>query len=129
MPSQRELSEPLMPPVSPFRGETQGSPWRSWLRPAMTISIVVVLVALGIANVVMRAGWHEVEDGVLWADRAEGVTALEVAPGSAGDAAGVVAGDLLLAVNGTAVESPADVIEYQHRGRAGTTLSYTLLRL
>ena len=39
-------------------------------------------LALGVANIAMRARWHEVEDGVLWAARAEGVTALEVAPGS-----------------------------------------------
>ena len=34
----------------------------------------------------LRARWHEVEDGVLWGARAEGVTAVEVAPGSAGGA-------------------------------------------
>jgi hypothetical protein len=32
-------------------------------------------------------------------------------------------------VPGAAVESPADVIEYQHRGTEGTTLQYTLVRL
>ena len=69
-----------------------------------------VLVALGIANVVMRAKWHEVEDGVLWGARSQGVTAVDVAPLSAGDAAGVKPGDILLAVNGSPVENPADVI-------------------
>src|SRR6185295_1999665 len=35
----------------------------------------------------------------------------------------------LVAVNGTPIESPADVVEFQHRGHDGTRLAYTLLRL
>jgi PAS domain S-box-containing protein len=84
---------------------------------------------LGIANVVMRAQWHEVEDGVLWAVRAEGVTAIDVAQGSAAAVAGIERGDILLAVNGMPVEKPGDVVEYQHEGHAGTRLTYTLVRL
>jgi len=90
---------------------------------------VAVLVALGVANVAMRAKWHEVEDGVLWAARAQGVTAVEVAPDSPAAVSGVRSGDVLLAVNGVAVETPAEVLEYQHSGIAGTTLSYTILRI
>jgi hypothetical protein len=36
---------------------------------------------------------------------------------------------VLLAVNGLPIQSPSDVIEYQHRGHAGTRLVYTLLRI
>jgi len=93
------------------------------------VAVVAVLVALGIANVAMRAKWHEVEDGVLWAARAQGVTAVEVAPDSAAAVSGVRSGDVLLAVNGVAVETPAEVLEYQHSGITGTTLSYTILRI
>jgi signal transduction histidine kinase len=93
------------------------------------IAVVAVLASLGIANVTMRARWHEVEDGVLWGARAEGVTALEVATDSPAAASGIRPGDVLLAVNGEPVESPADVVEYQHHGTAGTTLSYALLRI
>ena len=39
------------------------------------------------------------------------------------------AGDVLLAVNGAPVETPADVVEYQHASDAGTRLAYTLVRL
>ncbi|MGC4085868.1 MAG: PDZ domain-containing protein [Vicinamibacterales bacterium] len=103
--------------------------WRRWARPVFIVAIVAILVSLGIANVVMRATWHEVEDGVLWGSRSEGVTALEVAHDSPAAASGVRPGDVLLAVNGAPVETPADVVEYQHSGRAGQTLSYTLLRV
>jgi PAS domain S-box-containing protein len=100
-----------------------------WGRTAFAIAIVGVLLGLGIANIAMYSRWHEVEDGVLWGARAEGVTAVEIARGSAAATAGIQPGDVLLAVNGSPVDTPADVVEYQHRSAEGTRLSYTLLRL
>src|ERR1700749_3774116 len=102
--------------------------WLVWGRSVFAVTVVALLVALGIANVALYSRWHEVEDGVLWTNRAEGVTAAEVDAGSAGAAAGIARGDVLLAVNGSPVQSPSDVIEYLHRGHAGTQLSYTVLR-
>ena len=89
--------------------------WLSWGRSLFAVVVVLVLVALGIANIAMRARWHEVEDGVLWGARAEGVTALEVAPGRRRRTAGIEPGDVLLAVNGEPVQTPADVVEHQHQ--------------
>ena len=37
--------------------------------------LAAVLLPLGLANMVLRARWHEVEDGVLWVARTEGVVA------------------------------------------------------
>jgi two-component system NtrC family sensor kinase len=103
--------------------------WLGWSRTAFAVVVVLALLALGVANVAMYPGWHEVEDGVNWGARAEGVTALDVAPGSAASVAGIHRGDLLLAVNGAPVESVGDVIEHQHKGHEGTRLAYTLARL
>src|SRR5689334_21057563 len=103
--------------------------WLAWGRPAFAVVVVFVLIVLGVANVVMRARWHEVEDGVLWSARAEGVVATEVAAGSAAARAGIQRGDVLIAVNGDPVQAPADVVQYQHSGVPGTRLTYTLLRL
>ena len=64
-----------------------GSGERRWIehgRTAFAVVIVGVLLGLGLANVVMYSRWHDVEDGVLWGARPEGLTALEVARGSAG---------------------------------------------
>jgi hypothetical protein len=105
------------------------SAWIVWGRSAFALIVVTVLLTLGVANIALRARWHEVEDGVLWGARAEGLTALEVARGSAGAASGVQRGDLLVAVNGSPVQLPGDVVEFQHRSREGTRLAYSLLRL
>ena len=89
----------------------------------------LVLVALGVANVAMRARWHEVEDGVLWAARVEGVTAVEVLPESAGEAAGIQAGRRAVAVNGAPVRIAGGRRRASAPGHEGTRLAYTLLRL
>jgi PAS domain S-box-containing protein len=102
--------------------------WLVWGRSVFAVTVVALLVALGIANVAMYSRWHEVEDGVLWSARADGVTAADVAAGTAAATAGIERGDVLLAVNGSPVRTPSDVVEYQHRGHAGTQLVYTLLR-
>jgi PAS domain S-box-containing protein len=102
---------------------------RSWVRSVPIVAIALVLIALGVANITTRVRFHHVDDGVLWGARAAGVTALEVAPGSTGHEVGIEGGDVLLAVNGEPVRTPADVIEHQHRSDAGTRLTYTLARL
>jgi two-component system NtrC family sensor kinase len=91
--------------------------------------LVVVLLPLGVANVVLRAGWHEVEDGVLWVARTDGVVASEVAPDSPAAAAGVRAGDVLLAIDGRPVDRPAEVFDLLHSSQEGQPLRYTVLRL
>src|SRR5262245_44632154 len=121
-------SVPVSLETSPFQPapSVRTTPgWFAWARTTLAVAVVLVLVALGGANIALYARWHEVEDGVLWGARAEGVTALEIAPESAAAAAGIRRGDVLLAVNGSPVETAADVVQYQHRSRAGTRLAYT----
>ena len=89
-----------------------------------------MLVGLGIANVAMYSRWHEVEDGVLWARAAEGDHGgRRRCPDRRRRTQGSRRGDVLLAVNGSPVQTPAEVVEYQHRSHEGTRLAYTLLRL
>ena len=111
------------------RAEAAEARWRAWGRSVFALVVVLFLAGLGVANIVTHAKWHEVEDGIFWAARAEGITAVEVAAGSAGARAGVERGDVLLAVNGAPVHTQADVVEYQHAARPGTRVTYTLARL
>src|SRR5262245_59997010 len=76
------------------------SRWLSWGRSAAATLVAIVLIALGTANIVTRAQWAEVEDGVHWDNRSEGVAAIEVARDSAAAVAGIMPGDILLAVDG-----------------------------
>ena len=93
------------------------------------LAVVIVLFVLGAMNVYVRATWHEVEDGVLWMTRAQGVTAAEIAEGTPAVKAGVHVGDVLLAIDGQPIDGRDDVVTAAHRSTAGTTLTYTLLRL
>jgi two-component system NtrC family sensor kinase len=110
----------------PNHAEAVEARWLVWGRSAFAVTVVALLVALGVTNVATYSRWHEVEDGVLWSARAEGVVATDI--DSAATATGIQRGDVLLAVNGSPVQTPSDVVEYQHRGHAGTRLVYTLLR-
>ena len=99
-----------------------------WGRALLAVAVVAVLVCLAIANAVVHANWSEVEDGVLWLERVDGVVAEDVASGSAADVAGIEAGDVLLAINDDPIESHADVLRFLHAGAEGTRLDYTVLR-
>lgn len=103
--------------------------WREWRQTALPVAVTLALLALGLANVVSRATSTDVEDGVLWVERAVGVVAAEVAAPSAGSRAGVRPGDILIAIDNHPVESRDDVFAIQHEGHAGSTHNYTLLRL
>ena len=65
------------------RPEPAEGRWTTWGRSVLAVAVVAVLMVLGVANIVTHVRWHDVEDGVLWTARAEGVTAAEVAAGSA----------------------------------------------
>jgi PAS domain S-box-containing protein len=100
----------------------------AWTRNSAFLVIVACLLALAAANVSLRASWNEVEDGVLWAGRPEGVVAAEVAIDSPASAAGVEAGDMLVAVDGKAVETPDQVLDLLHASRKGDHVTYAILR-
>ncbi len=110
-------------------GAHSGAGWAAWGRLVVALTFVAVLLALGAANIALRASWSEVEDGVLWVDGAQGVTAAEVADGTPGARVGIRPGDVLLAIGGQPVERTADVIHALHLGKKGTTLTYTMLRV
>ena len=105
---------------------TQG---HALLRLTAQLAVVVGLLCLAAANIYVRATWSEPEDGVLWTATPEGVVvAQEVAADSPGARVQLRAGDVLEAINGIPVESPADVTAAMHRASNGQALKYTILR-
>src|SRR3954467_508854 len=103
--------------------------WRGITRPALPVVVVSALLCLGAANIAARVHWHEVEDGVLWKTRPEGITAAEIAPGTAAASSGLKRGDLLLAIDDQPVQQVRDVVTALHNAEAGSRLRYTILRL
>ena len=105
-----------------------------WLRAGwggalLAVGVVAVLLCLAAANVVVRANWNEVEDGALWIERSQGLVAEAVAPDTAAAIAGLLRGDVLLAIDGEAVSTREDVLDRLHASEEATQLSYTVLRL
>jgi hypothetical protein len=104
-----------------YRGE--------WGRALLAVSVVAALVCLAIANTVARASSRGVEDGVLWRDGSDGLVAAAVATDSPAALAGLVAGDVLLAVGNDPVERYTDLRRLLRSVPEGTSVDYTLLRL
>src|SRR5436309_7964811 len=127
MPSSTSMAP--APVDQPVEERPRGKRELVWRRSAFAVALVVVLVALGVANIVLRARSHEVDDGVFWDVRPEGVTAVEVSAGGAGEAAGIEPGDVLIGLNGSPVQTRADVVAQYNRAHDGTRLTYQLLRL
>ena len=100
-----------------------------WGPPLLAVGVVAILLCLAAANVVVRANWLEVEDGVLWVEDGSTLVAESVAAGSAGATAGVQGDDVLLAIDDRPIETRADLLDVLHASEPGTRLGYTLLRL
>ena len=108
-----------------------GPPWFGvrWGRPGLPILVVAALLCLGVANILARAGFQEVEDGVLWVQGPEGVVVADIAEGTPAAAVGLTRGDVLLAIDDRPVQTVSDVIGALHAAEAGATARYTVLRL
>jgi two-component system, NtrC family, sensor kinase len=103
----------------------------SWVRtlPSMTTSVIVAgLLCLAALNMMQRASWSELEDGVLWKASGGEVAAAEIAKGTAGERAGLSRGDILLQIDGREIQGVEDVVDVLHTSRAGSTLQYLILR-
>jgi two-component system NtrC family sensor kinase len=99
-----------------------------WGRAAFAVGVTALLLALVVANIAVRFSWVEVEDGILWEARAEGVVAARVGDEGAGARAGIRSGDVLVAVNGRGIDRVEQVLDAQHGTLRGRPLSYVVSR-
>ncbi len=99
-----------------------------WGRAAFAVGVTAFLLALVVANIAVRFSWAEIEDGILWEARAEGVVAARVGDEGAGDRAGIQPGDVLVAVNGRGIDRVEQVLDAQHGTLRGRPLSYVVSR-
>ncbi len=86
------------------------------------------LAFLGVYNIVLKASFTFLDDGVFWKDAPEGLVAAYVAAGSPAVEAGVRVGDILLGVDDTEVLRADDVEAALAKRAPRTTVRYQLLR-
>jgi two-component system NtrC family sensor kinase len=101
-------------------------------RPRLKNTLVALaglaLASLGVYNLVLKATWTSVDDGVFWKQAPQGLVAARLAPGGPAARAGVREGDVLLAIDGEEALSPARLEVLLSGRRAGSRLHYSLLR-
>jgi two-component system NtrC family sensor kinase len=79
---------------------------------AVLLALLVALLALGTFNVVRKARWRDVTDGVTWRTVENGLRAIRVDPQSeAFLRAGIRKGDVLTAINKVPVRTKIDVLK------------------
>jgi hypothetical protein len=101
---------------------------RRRLKNALVVLAGLALASLGVYNLVLKATWTSVDDGVFWKQAPQGLVAARVAPGGPAARAGIHEGDVLLAVDGEEVLGPARLESALAGRRAGSRLRYSLLR-
>ncbi|MGE4163641.1 MAG: ATP-binding protein [Vicinamibacterales bacterium] len=109
-------------------GSAQGS-WSRWWRPGLPLLVVSVLLYLGVANIYERATFRDVEDGALWEQGPQGVSAAAIAAGTPAEQVGLRPGDVLVAIDDQPIERIDDVLAALQSAAPGQSLRYTVLRL
>lgn len=95
---------------------------------ALVVALGLALASLGVYNIVLKATWSLMDDGVFWKTAPQGLVAARIAAGGPGDRAGVRAGDILLAVDEQEVLSQTDLETTLGSRSVGETVTYRLLR-
>jgi PAS domain S-box-containing protein len=95
---------------------------------SVVLLLALVLAAAGVSNIVYKATWTAMDDGVLWDPAPQGLVAQRVAAAGPGGRAGILPGDVLLAVDGEEVLSPERLQTAVSARPPGERLSYLLLR-
>ncbi len=70
---------------------------------------VLLLLALGIANIYQKVGWKEPTDGVTWKKKSQGLIAVKVEVDSPGYLAGLKKGDILYSINNNLTKNKIDI--------------------
>lgn len=76
---------------------------------ALLVILTVAALVCAFINFQQQQRFVPPDDGVTWVDRAGGVRALDIVPGSPADNAGFRAGDTLLRINGVRIQTQTDV--------------------
>ena len=93
----------------------------------LVILTVAAVISAGI-NFEQQRKFHLPDDGVMWVDRGQAVTAIYVDPKSGAAKAGIRTGDRLVSLGGRAVEQASDAIQILLNVRAWSEAVYEVER-
>jgi PAS domain S-box-containing protein len=98
----------------------------------ITVVLLAVFTAaaavLASLNLLQENGYLSPTDGVVWVESNGGLLAQRVAPGSAGEHAGLKTGDLMVKANDQPVPRWASLAEQMIRTKVYNTITYTVMR-
>jgi two-component system, NtrC family, sensor kinase len=100
---------------------------RQFAGALLAILTVAGLVAAGI-NLQQQGLYHPPDDGVIWDDSPDGVIALDVRPGAAGDKAGIHRNDRLVDIDGYPIRTAITVSQVLVRLGSWKKAKYNLVR-
>lgn len=101
----------------------------AWTQPSGPLLITTVLLCLGLANLFTLVTRTDAEDGVLWVQGPDGVTAADIAPDTPATDIDLRPGDVLLAIDDQPIQRVSDVLVVLRRAEPGRSLRYTIFRL
>ena len=99
------------------------------VKNAAVLAIGLLLASLGIYNVILKATWTLLDDGVYWRASPEGIVAARLDPGGPAALAGLKAGDVLLAIDGEEAMAAEQVQDQLASRRGREKLTYSILRV
>jgi PAS domain S-box-containing protein len=94
----------------------------------VVIATSLLLAALGISNLVLKASFRLMDDGVFWRQTTQGLVASRIAASGPAARSGVREGDVLVALDGEEALSPGRLESLLAARAPGERATYTLLR-
>ena len=101
---------------------------RPLVKNVAVLGIALALACMGIYNLVLKSTWTLMDDGVFWKDGPAGVVAGRLATGGPAERAGVLFGDVLLAIGDQEIARPEEVSRLLATRKGQDHLRYSLLR-
>jgi PAS domain S-box-containing protein len=98
------------------------------LKNTLAVLFGLVLASVGVYNIVLKATWTLMDDGVFWRAAPQGLVATRIDSRGPGALAGIREGDILLGVDGREVLTRADLESRLASRSPGDRVQYKVLR-
>lgn len=95
----------------------------------LALTSILILAFLGSLNIYRKITWQEPTDGIIWKQKAEGLTAVKIEVDSPAYLAGIKKGDILYSINSQPVRNRIDVAKNLWRAESSNQkIIYEIIR-